>query len=419
MIDVLIVGAGPAGLSAGIACAHHGLKVKIVDEFTHPGGRLLGQLHEEPNGTWWNGLEEAKCLHEQARRLDVEMECGVSVYDVKKTNQGWRVDTSLFSIEVAKLLLATGAAETAVPIPGWTLPGVMSIGAAQVMTNVQRVRVGARGVVVGVNVLSVAITRELQLAGIQVERMVLPARNVVNKETGNPLKVMQSILRVAHLAPSAIIRLGSKCLKSEALQKLALRFFPSSGISMWGVPIQLKTVALEIIGDKQVEGVKLVKVTSTGEPIPGTETVVPADFVCIAGGLYPLVELAAVAGCPFVFLPQLGGHVPLHNERMQTSLAGLYVAGNITGIESAKVAIAQGTVAGLSIADDLDMLQNKSLLCSAIEQVEIVRQNASIQFQTDIKQGRQTLHRMYEQHLSRFREEAKRPSSNILETNVL
>lgn len=151
MYDVVIVGAGPAGLSAGIACAQHGLKVKMIDEFPRPGGRLLGQLHEKPNGTWWNGLEEAKRLHEQAKNLKVEIACGVSVYDIEQVEQGWRVATSAGSIGVPVLLLATGAAETAIPIPGWTLPGVMSIGAAQVMTNVQRVKVGARGIVVGVN----------------------------------------------------------------------------------------------------------------------------------------------------------------------------------------------------------------------------------------------------------------------------
>jgi len=388
MIDVLIVGAGPAGLSAGIACAKQGLSVKIVDEFTRPGGRLLGQLHEEPNGTWWNGIEEARRLHEQAKDLGVDIRCGVSVYDIAKAEQGWSVATSDGNIEAPKLLLATGAVESAVPIPGWTLPGAMSIGAAQVMTNVQRVKVGARGVVVGVNVLSVAITRELQLAGIHVDRMVLPARNVLNKDAGNPEKVMQSMLRVAHLAPSAVIRLGSKWMKSKTLQKLALQFLPASGIRMWGIPIQLKMAALEIVGEKQVEGVKIAKVNSQGEPIPGTEKVIPAGFVCIAGGLYPLVELAAVAGCPFAYLPELGGHVPVHNERMQTPVDGLYVAGNITGIESAKVAIAQGTVAGLSIAEDLGKLKEKKLLLAAIEKVNIVRQNATIQFHPDIERGR-------------------------------
>jgi sarcosine oxidase subunit alpha len=273
----------------------------------------------------------------------------------------------------------------------------MSIGAAQVMTNVQRVKVGNRGIVIGVNVLSLAIARELQLAGIHVDRIVLPARNLLTKDSGNPEKVMQSMLRLAHLAPSTFIRLGSKLIKSEAMLKLALSFLPSSGIRMWGIPIQVKVAALEIFGDKQVEGVKIVKVNTKGEPVLGTEKVIPADFVCIAGGLSPLVELAAVAGCPFAYLPELGGHIPLHNERMQTPVAGLYVAGNITGIESAKVAAAQGTVAGLSIADEFGKLPEKKLLQTAMKKVEVVREHAVIQFDPYIEKGRRTISSMYAQ----------------------
>ncbi|MCK9905232.1 NAD(P)/FAD-dependent oxidoreductase [Microbacteriaceae bacterium K1510] len=396
-IDVLIVGAGPAGLSAAIECARHGLSVKIADEFYKPGGRLLGQLHQEPSGEWWNGIEEASRLHEQAKSLGVEIACGVSVYDVQRSDCGWKVSTTKGIWDVPMLLLATGAAETPVPIPGWTLPGVMSIGAAQVMTNVQRVRVGQRGVVIGVNILSVAITRELQLAGVHVERMILPARNPLAQAAGHPQKVMQSLLRLAHLAPTPLIRLGSKLLKPEAMQQLGIRLYPKNGVKMWGIPIQLRVAALEIYGRDQVEGVRVAQVTPDGEPIAGTEQEIAADFVCIAGGLYPLVELAAVAGCAFAYIPELGGHVPLHNERMETALPGLHVAGNITGIESAKVAMSQGTVAGLSIADALGRCKDtgKEALQQAIRKVETVRQQATIQFHPQIDKGRAAVSSMF------------------------
>ncbi len=57
MNDVIIIGAGPAGLSASISCARFGLNVLVIDEFMKPGGRLLGQLHQEPTGEWWNGIK--------------------------------------------------------------------------------------------------------------------------------------------------------------------------------------------------------------------------------------------------------------------------------------------------------------------------------------------------------------------------
>ena len=90
----------------------------------------------------------------------------------------------------------------------------MSIGAAQVMTNVHRVRVGNKGIVVGVNVLSAAIARELQLAGIDLHSMALPAINPITEDHGNPRKVMEGLVRIAHLAPSNFIRFGSKFAKA-------------------------------------------------------------------------------------------------------------------------------------------------------------------------------------------------------------
>lgn len=59
MHDVVIIGAGPAGLSAAIQCRTYDLSVVVIDEFPKAGGRLLGQLHEEPNGEWWNGIKES------------------------------------------------------------------------------------------------------------------------------------------------------------------------------------------------------------------------------------------------------------------------------------------------------------------------------------------------------------------------
>ncbi|MGC5324639.1 NAD(P)/FAD-dependent oxidoreductase [Brevibacillus sp. SYSU BS000544] len=389
MIDVLVVGAGPAGLSAAIAIAENGLSVQVVDEFYRPGGRLLGQLHQEPNGEWWNGLEEAAKLYERAVQLGVSLLCGVSVYDVQQGDDRWTISTSKGEIDTKTLLLATGASETPVPVPGWTLPGVMSIGAAQVMTNVQRVRVGERGVIAGVNILSVAIARELLLAGIKIDRMLLPSLSIVTESAARPMEVMKSMLRFAHLAPSPLIRFGSRLISGTWLEPLGIHFYPKNGVNMWGIPIQLRKAIVEIVGNSCVEGVRIADVTPSGEVIRGTEEIIPADFVCIAGGLSPLAELAAVAGCPFVYEPSLGGHIPLHNEQMQTPLKGLYVAGNITGIESAKVAIAQGTVAGLSISVENGKLStNADELQKAIHGVKSVRRQATIQFHPDITEGR-------------------------------
>lgn len=401
MHDVIIVGAGPAGLSAAIACRESDLNVVVLDEFMKPGGRLLGQLHQEPDGQWWNGIEEAKKLVSRAMELGVELQTGVSVHHIEKIEADFEVHTNQANLKTNNLLIATGAAETPAPIPGWTLPGVMSIGAAQVMTNVHRVRVGRKGIVVGVNVLSAAIARELQLAGIELHSMMLPAKNAVTSSGANPRKVMEDLLRIAHLAPSAFIRLGSKFAQFEWIRRLVLQWYPKGGVKMWGMPIHLRKAVVRINGTEQVESVTVCNITPEGEPVPGSEQTIAVDFVCIAGGLYPLAELAAIMGCPFRYVEELGGHVPVHNERMETPLEGLFVAGNITGIESAKVARAQGTLAGLSIVNrvrtDAEAINAK--VQAAIEQVKATRAAATIQFHPGIEAGRSKVVAAYQEEM--------------------
>src|SRR5699024_713366 len=173
MNDVIIIGSGPAGLTAAVTCAKKGMEVIVIDEFTIAGGRLLGQLYEQPDGSWWNGINESSRLYDQATSLGVKFYFNTSVNNIEK-DKSWFVYTEKETFVSEKLLLATGASESPAPVPGWTLPGVMSVGAAQVMTNVHRVKPGNKGIIIGVNVLSAAIAMELNLAGIDVAALTLP-----------------------------------------------------------------------------------------------------------------------------------------------------------------------------------------------------------------------------------------------------
>src|SRR5699024_10002742 len=231
--DVVIIGAGPAGLSAAIECKKHDVDVIVVDEFPKPGGRMLGQLHQEPDGEWWNGIKETEILMDKANQLHTPIKCGVAVHDIETlADGGYVVHTNQDKFTAETVLIATGAAEVASPIPGWTLPGVMSIGAAQVMTNVHRVKVGEKGIVVGFNVLSAAIARELQLAGVDLHSMALPAKSAVSEEQAHPQKVMDGLVRIAHLAPSKFIQFGSKFAKNNVDRSIATKYFSKGGVKM-------------------------------------------------------------------------------------------------------------------------------------------------------------------------------------------
>ncbi|MFC7557955.1 hypothetical protein ACFQY3_01330 [Paenibacillus farraposensis] len=224
------------------------------------------------------------------------------------------------------------------PLDGWTLPGVMSSGAAQVMTNVHYVKPGERGIIVGMNVLSMAIARELSVDGVKVVAITLPCTHPLAGAAANPTASAKLLLQLSGLDPAAWIRIAGSRQRRCDWRDLS-HAYPYRGFRLWDIPIRLRTAVLSVNGRDRIESVTLVHVKPDGSPIPGSERVEPADFVALSGRLYPLAELAAVAGCEFVYNPELSGHVPLHGEQMETSLKGLYVAGNITGIEIGLVAM--------------------------------------------------------------------------------
>lgn len=396
--DLLIVGAGPAGLSAAATLSESDFKIIVIDEFPTPGGRLLGQFHQNPDHTWWIGKKVATDLIEQNVRAGVSIQCGVSVYSLEQISEGWKVLTSMGLIETKYLLLATGAAEIPVPVPGWTIPGVMSIGAAQVLTNVHLIKPGERGLIVGVNVLGLAIARELAVAGIEIAGIVLPSNDLFAIEKSTPITSIDLLTRLSDLAPVPWMRWGGKLAKTLNLNKWVATFFPRRGVKVWDIPLKLRTVCSSIQGEDKVESVILADITAEGKLIEGSQREETIDFVAIAGGLYPLAELAALAGCPFIYVPELGGNIPLHNERMKTTLPHLYVAGNITGVEGAQVAMAQGKLAANSISHDAGLFGTKGeeKILDAIEEVNRVRKSAMIQFHPGIISARERVYRMFD-----------------------
>jgi len=393
--DLIIVGAGPAGLGAAAEASKEGLSVLVLDEFHRPGGRLLGQLHEEPeSGSWFNGLEEAERVHQEVLDAGAEIRCGASVWALTSVDSQWVVHANsqgrTFELEARRLLLATGAAEKPIPIPGWTLPGVVSVGAAQIFTNVHRVKPGSRCVVVGINVLSLTIARELSLAGVDVLAIMMPPAGPLAGDSGNPSQVLSEMSGLARLAPSFWQRVGGWFGRTWMGKKLVPRLYPLSGFKTWGIPVQARKAALRVVGSDEVEGIEVSAVDVRGCPVGKPQTL-DVDLVCIAGGLYPLAELASGAGCTMTYLDELGGEVPVHGEDLQTSCAGLYVAGNIMGVEGAKVALAYGRYAGQSIASAHNGEGESEALSLARDAVHLERNRAPIRFHPEIEAGREKL----------------------------
>lgn len=397
--DVVIIGAGPSGLTAAIELAKNHVSVTVVDEYFRPGGRLLGQLYEDPylpeDEKVWNGKEIAQQLTLEAEKLGVQIFTNTVVWSVK---EGWEVELtgSVKGTLTAKaLLLATGSIEKALPVPGWTLPGVYTVGAAQTFTNLHRVCVGRKVIIVGIDPLSLSVMTEMKKAGIEVIGVTLPPPV---KELGNgytPTDALRSLEQVADFAPNRWMRQLGKALlgRFDRFIAHALRL---NLLKVDGTSIYLRKALLSIEGETEVEAVTLQDVSVDGELI-GKPYRKEVDAVCLSGGLYPSMDLAQVGGCKIVHIPELGGMVPLHGPDMSTLVKGLFLSGNITGIEGAKVAMAQGKVAAVSILGYLGKKGTQSL-DEAMEEVEIARKQSPIKFMPDIEIGRQKMLECWREH---------------------
>lgn len=389
MFDVIVVGAGPAGASAARILMEE-KKVLLLDEYYRIGGRLIGQLYEDNNEKIWNGYEKAEALSNALHHPNLTVKLSTSVTNIEKSKEYYHINTTSGNFKAKYLLVCTGAQELTPALPGSTLPGVMTVGAAQVLTNVQRVAPGNKGAIIGINVLSSAILSELHMANIEVKVMSLPYHNEVNAQDANPQNVFKKLLNISHMAPSFFIKLGTNLLKTmPQIQPLAFKLIPRKGIKLFNTFVHLKKAVVSINGKEKVESITLKNVDKHGNIISNKEEIIPVDFVCLSGGLTPLSELLGLLNVSFTYIESLGGFIPLHNDVMETEINNLYIAGNITGIEGAMVAMKQGEIAAYQILERPDKLE--------LTQKELLqeRRKATIQFHECIEEGRDYINNLW------------------------
>jgi len=106
-------------------------------------------------------------------------------------------------------------------------------------------------------------------------------------------------------------------------------------------------------GNNRVEGATIVQLDEKWQEISGNERDVEVDTICLSVGLNPASEILSQAGCRMIYIPELGGHVAWHDENMETTVKGIYVAGDVAGIEEASSAMLEGRMAGIAAAESL------------------------------------------------------------------
>lgn len=316
--DVIVVGAGPAGLGAAIESAKAGARTLLLDENDRPGGQLFKQIHkffgskEHHAGT--RGFAIGQQLLEEADRAGVEIRLNTRVWGAFEDGTITAVSQEKSQrFQTKYLILATGASENGLVFPGNTLPGVITAGAAQTMVNLRHVRPGKRAVVVGSGNVGLIVSYQLMQAGMDVACIV------------------------------------------EAAPRLSGYEVHAGKVRRAGVPILFSHTVARAEGEQELERVIIAKVDEKFNIIPGTEECIEADTLCLSVGLSPRAELASLCGCAMTFAGPLG-RVPLHNAYMESSKPNVLIAGDLSGIEEASTALDEGRLAGTRAAEGLGLL---------------------------------------------------------------
>jgi NADPH-dependent 2,4-dienoyl-CoA reductase/sulfur reductase-like enzyme len=334
-VDVAVVGAGPAGLAAALAAAECGLRVALLDERSLPGGQYL-----LPGYAHGGALTESERLGgDLLRRLEtgqVDWRPGVTVWNVEAgLTLGLFADGRATTLAAGAIVLASGAREQVAPFPGWTLPGVMTAGAAQLLAKRHGVLPGRRVLVAGSGPLLLAVAAKLSALGATVVAVL---------EASRPAQWLSH-------APAAR---GQGGRFAEGWRYL-------SDLRKARVAYRFGSAVVAAQGAERVESVTVAPLDRAGRPLREGRSVVAVDALCVSFGFTPNVELAQLAGAWMVFDPLRGGWAPQVDENLESTASGLFVAGETGGVGGAGLALLTGRVAGLAAARRLGALSQDDL----------------------------------------------------------
>lgn len=268
---------------------------------------------------------------------------------------------------------------------------IVGAGPAQTLINIHQVLPGRNAAVVGVDPLSLSAAQLMSKAGANICGIVLPPVNGFQSEPSSPVAAIKTLASYSNLAPSRSLALLGKI--SGKLSRMAASLYPKSGVVIDGSRLLLRSTALAVEGENRAERIVIAGLTADGRTEAGRREIWPVDVVITSAGLSPLVELAQVSGCPVVHIADLGGWVPLHNSKLETPLAGLFVSGSVTGVEGSEVAEAQEKLAGFVAAGYLKLTtpaDQERRIKNYQTAVNAARKN-SIAFLPDIERGRDEL----------------------------
>lgn len=319
--DVLVVGAGVGGLNAGAVAARAGAKVCILDERKVAGGQYFKQP-AAGEALLDRQQSDGAALFADAKASGAVLMSGVEIWGVFPGPRIYATNAEgtplIFSPQ--QLIVATGAYERPQMVPGWTLPGVMTTGAAQTLWRSYRSLPGKRVAVCGSGPLNLQVALELAKGGADVR--------MVAESAPSPLRRPWSSLALA-IADPTLALIGMNIL---------------AGLRRAKVPVRYNASLLEVEGDN--EGTEL---RASFRVDNGIETL-ELDAVCMNDGFEPQNEILRLLGAEMYFDPRFGHFRCVRNASLQTSIADVYAVGDCCGLGGAPAAAAEGCIAGAAAA---------------------------------------------------------------------
>lgn len=311
--DAVVVGAGPAGLAAAATMTRLGMSVVLLDENRAAGGRIWQALETRDASDDPEGLALIRADHG-------ERFFGASVWGIEDGTVFFSVDGTARSLRPRRIVLATGTTERPVPVPGWTLPGVMTVGAAQIALKTGGLVPDERTWIAGQGPLIYLYAAQALRAGGRIGGIL---------ELG-PRNRWRAL---PHLpAAWADIRRGMEWIVA---------------IRRAGVPIHRAT-ALVAEGTGTLTGLSFDR--------NGERHTVPADLLLLHDGVIPSIQITRALGCAHAWNPRQRCWYPVTDAWGETTVPGIAAAGDGAGVAGAAAAIPSGEIAALGCAHTLGFL---------------------------------------------------------------
>ena len=316
--DVLVVGGGAGGLAAAIAARAAGARVTVLDEMPAPGGQYYKQA---AGGPPLDGQQaEGAALVAEARSSGAEIVAGAEVWGAFEGLLFLaEVDGAPLIARPRTAIIATGACERPSIVPGWTLPGVMTTGAAQSLWRRYRTLPGRRVAVCGSGPLNLQVALELAAGGAEVA--------LVAEAAPTPLARPFEALRMAVAGPS---------LTGKGI---AMR----NGLRRRRIPVRHRTLLRRV---EAVDG----GLAAIFRHRSGREHRVVVDAVCMNVGFEPQNEILRLLGARMRYDPAFGHLRCERSETLETTVPGLFAVGDCAGLGGAPAARTEGRIAGRAAA---------------------------------------------------------------------